>query len=773
MDNKTFTSLEFPLIKAKVSNYCMTTLAQEKAVSLKPKDSIKSIEASFENLKEFELFESKETEIDFSKVCDVRPFFKTLGPRDSYLSSEELLNLLQTIDTFSFLKNCPLNDSLYKNISKKLATLETFKEIHEEIDWAVDIKGDIKDKASPALFEIRKSIYSFKDKARKILEKIVKSKEGIFSEKEPYTISDDRYVLRVKASYNKEVKGVIHGKSSTGQTFVIEPVEVFEINNALSVLKKDERAEVVRILISIANLIRENKKPLEHSYFIACEIDLIQALYLFKKHINGTVPLLTQKGDIKLVDVKHPILVFNEMAGAGRVTSISLDIKEKDKVLIISGANAGGKTALLKTLGLQTLMSLSGIPICAKEGTVIRFFKKIYSDIGDSQSISDSLSTFSAHLTRSGEILNNADNDSLVLMDEIGVGTDPKEGGALSLAILKSLRDKGALTLVTTHLNVLKAYSELDEDFTNASVEFDSATKKPLYTLSYGIPGESYALEAAAKYGIPAEVVASARESLLSTKEGEFIESLSSLKEEKDKYKQLNEKLLELKEKRDESLAYIRENRKVLIDKGKKKIKDVIEKAEKDIEDTIKNLKKKNQSDAKKAKQKLKSIKETVKPIFKEKIKNYIPKLNEKVGIIGTSTEGIVIKIEEKDKKAILSIGGIKMTVPFSKIAKISEKEPKKTKKPQKSVINVQNTEVSLSLNLIGKRVEEAMQELERFIDNCHMQDVAEVTIIHGLGTGILKKAVAEYLKNSPLIKKTIAGDEKKAGPGATVAILN
>ncbi|MEK7772905.1 MAG: endonuclease MutS2, partial [Deltaproteobacteria bacterium] len=342
------------------------------------------------------------------------------------------------------------------------------------------------------------------------------------------TIRDDRYVISIKSGVHARVDGIIHGRSNSGATYFVEPFQLVELNNRIAILRKEEKAEEIEILKEITRMVLSARGGLLRDQGIIAELDCVQAKALFAKDVNATMPDVRNGGDVFLKGARHPLLILKEIRGGERVTPIDITIKEGCGTLVISGANTGGKTVALKTLGLLTLMVLSGIPVPVEEASTAVAFASVFADIGDRQDIIASLSTFSAHIKRIKEFLSLAGAGSLVLIDEIGAGTDPAEGGAFALAALDTFMEKGATTVVTTHLNLLKAHAQADPGYMNASVEFDESTLRPLYRLHYGVPGPSLGLSIARSLGIPSGIIDAARENLKES-EGAFIESVRLL----------------------------------------------------------------------------------------------------------------------------------------------------------------------------------------------------------------------------------------------------
>ena len=437
-------------------------------------------------------------------------------------------------------------------------------------------------------------------------------------------------------------------------------------------------------------------------------------------------------------------------------------------MLVISGANTGGKTVALKTLGLLTLMALSALPIPVAEGSAAVAFKEIFSDIGDRQDIIASLSTFSAHVKRMGEFLSNAVPGSLVLIDEIGAGTDPSEGGAFALAALETLRERGAKIIITTHLNLLKAHAQVDANYLNASVEFDEKTLRPLYRLRYGVPGPSLGLSIAQSLGIP-EAVINRAHGYIKEKEGAFIESIRILEEEKETVRKLRERLDSLEAQRQKALERLRQDRGVMVERAKRNIDAMVGKAGEEIRESIQKFREEGKAaSGKRTATEVLKAGDRLKEKLGHKKERYIPKKGDRVSLSGSNTKGTVITVDTDGKKAEVMVGNLKVWAPWDKLERRGGVEAK----PSQGISVSADMEIASTLNIIGMRVEEALPFVTKFLDNAHSSGLQSVDIIHGVGTGRLSKAVEENLKGHPLVKSFHHAEPSRGGGGVTVVEL-
>ncbi|MEE9613422.1 MAG: endonuclease MutS2, partial [Thermodesulfobacteriota bacterium] len=543
MDDITLEALGYHEVLGELEGFAVSPPARGLVRGLRPGTDRSGIEEAFAELTEMGSVLKASGPLPFDGIRDIGPLLSAPAPEGAYFTPPELFDIKETIEAISRIKS--LVDRSFSRAfpvtSSRIGTLSDHKALRGELSRVLDEKGHIRDEASAKLREIRGEVLSSRERGRAVLEKLTGSRElsGVFTD-EISTIRDDRYVLLVKAGRHAELPGVVHGRSASGATYFVEPFQVVELNNRIAILKKEEKTEEVKILKAATARVIEERDIIMADLSATARLDLAQAKALFKEHIQAVVPLIKEGGEVKLTGARHPLLVFKELKRGAPVVPVDIRLRPGSSVLVISGANAGGKTVALKTLGLLSLMAQTGLAIPAEEGSELNLFNNVFSDIGDRQDIAEDLSTFSAHLKRLGEILEAVSPPTLVLVDEIGVGTDPAEGGVLALAMLETLSERGATTVVTTHLNILKARAQTDPAFENAAVEFDEETTRPRYKLGYGVPGPSLGLSVARNYGIPDGVIKRARE-MLEGDEGEFIRSVRALEEEKGEVRALRE----------------------------------------------------------------------------------------------------------------------------------------------------------------------------------------------------------------------------------------
>ncbi len=773
MDDTTLETLEYPAVIAELSGFASCPPGADLALSLRPLGDIQSVQDSFLDVKELLTILKSSGRLSLAGVSDAAPILSRLDPIGSYLLPEGLLSIRANIAAAAGVKALASEDLRRgcPRISAMVAALSDQTRLRREFDRILNEKGEIKDNASPNLYRIRKELRANRERAGRIIETAAQdTKYKDLLQDDYISIRDDRYVLAVKAGMHGFVDGIIHGRSGSGATYFIEPMPLVELNNRAAILKKDERLEEIEILKHLSAFVLAERPALLSDLRILAGLDFIQAKALFSIEIKASVPHIKQTkkaGEIRLKNARHPLLVLKESRGECRVTPVDILIGEGCKALVISGANTGGKTVALKTLGLLTLMVSSGIPVPADEGSSAVLFTSIFSDIGDRQNIMASLSTFSAHVKRLSSFLDEAGEGSLVLIDEIGAGTDPSEGGALALAALERLCEKGAVTVVTTHLNALKARAQAHPSYMNASVEFDEKGLRPLYRLCYGVPGPSLGLSIARSLGLPEDIIENARRNF-NEREAAFMESIRLLEKEREELRRIKVKLKGQEEERDKALLKFREFRENIKDKAKARIEKAVEKAKEDIKKAVEKLKEERSHE--------RGVYRVVEDIGKKAVEKisprtqpfekYIPVAGDKVIIAGSGAKGVVIKVDVEGEKAELTVGSLKVSLPWDKIRKRGAADKTVHAAGAGTGFHV---EASGTLNIIGLRVEPALAKLERFLDNAHSAGLGRVEIIHGMGTGALMRAVDEYLPKCPYVKGHHRGDPDAGGAGVTV----
>lgn len=690
---------------------------------------------------------------------------------------QEILNLaIISRKLFQFLSS----EEEFGMIKKDLAAdLFVDKVFEKHISDIFDQNGQIRDNATDELRKIRREIRDKEENLRKVVGKILKKMSESFLVQDEYvTQRDGRMVLPVKAEYKRSVKGFIHSESATGQTVYIEPEETLELNNEILSLGFAEKREIERILRGLTRKIGENSLKLRSSLRKISEIDSVFAKSRYSMEIIGSFPGLDENLPFSILEGRHPILL--KKLGREKTVPLNLEIKDEN-VILITGPNAGGKTVVLKTVGLLTSLVMSGIHVPVNPDSNFHFMNDILIDVGDYQSIEDDLSTFSAHLSNIKNILNKADDKSLILIDEIGTGTDPSEGSAIATAVLILLRDKGCKVLATTHHGNLKLTANSLKGFQNASMEFDTANLIPTYRFNQGLPGSSYAFEVAERIGFD-KLFTDHAKSYLDTDKSKVEELLIDL-ETKARDLQLKLNRLEIENARLAGLTRLYEEKNKKLEEQKNKILEetkhqadiYLRDINKTVESAIKNIRESNASKeiVKEEREKITQIKvkheELKKTTEKHNVKDYVPKVGDYVKIKDTATSGEILEIDELKNRAVISAGSIKVQVKMTTLIPAKEENQNISSYGYETYIP---SIVSYRLDIRGKKPEEAEFEVVRFIDDAYSAGTDRIEIVHGKGTGALKMSVHQILKHHEHVSKFYYANIEYGGEGITIIEL-
>jgi len=775
IDNITLEKLEYQKVLSYIANYSATEQGKNLLLELRPFDN------STEAIREGNFVsEAKEILINFeypplNYLPDLNVQLSqstidgTILRKDSIQKILELAQISRKI--YSYLKSNSGEGDLFSHFSDNFFIDKNFE---SHISKIFTLSGEISDNASRKLAEIRKEIIKKSAGLKSVIEKLLKGFSSSYLVQEEYvTQRDGRLVLPIKAEHKRHIKGFIHSESNTGQTVYIEPEETLEMNNEILSLGFAEKREIEKILKDITSLIGKNSDRLKSAFYSITRLDIIFAKAKYSLETISAFPSYNKEKKLKIINARHPILIKK----MGRDKTIPLDFEyKKNNVTLITGPNAGGKTVVLKTLGLLISLAQSGIHIPIDPDSEFFFFDDVMLDIGDEQSLEDDLSTFSSHLSNIKNILTKSNNSSLILIDEIGTGTDPSEGTALAASFLINMNEKGALVVATTHHGNLKIIASELNDFQNASMEFDLTNLQPTYKFRQGTPGSSYAFEVAKKIGFDQSVIELAKEYLDSDKDKveNFIIELEN------KTLELNKKLnqLEIENSRLQGLTSLfeRENKK-LKDHKSKILKETKEKAEvflKDVnsqfENTIKRIKETNAEKdiIKEEKQKIAKLKESVEKQYSQPLKkanaNTEVELNDFVKIKDSMTSGEIIDIDKEKGTVTIDTGFLKIKAKIRNLEHTQKPKSQTTK-----AVFVSSTILdSTTLDIRGRKPEEIEFEVVKFIDDAQLSGVKQVEIIHGKGTGVLRETVHQLLKNHELVKSFELASIKLGGAGAT-----
>ena len=703
------------------------------------------------------------------------------------LSIPQMIKIYQLLKCIDNYKNYALNFEENGLLVYYSDNLIMYKKLLDEIDGAILNEEQLKDGASPALFDIRRNIRLYNDKIRSGLNASITKKFTKFLQEPIITTRGGRYVIPVKAECKGEVQGIVHDTSSTGATLFIEPIEIVEANNKLKKLELDEIAETERILTEISSHIADVAESLIENIKLLSYLDIIFAKGKYSLEINGIKPVINKNGIVNLIKARHPLI------DPKKVVPIDISVGEEFDTLVITGPNTGGKTVSLKTVGLFVLLTQTGILIPCKDGSNISCFEEIYADIGDEQSIEQSLSTFSGHMKNIVEIVKKVNNKSLVLFDELGAGTDPIEGAALAISILDYVKNKGSKTVATTHYSELKLYAMSGNRIENASCEFDVESLRPTYRLLIGIPGKSNAFAISKKLGLFDEIIENAERNI-SSDNIKFEDVISELEEKRV----LAEKEhISAKSLKQQASAYktTLETERLKFDKKKQKIiddaideaKDIISKTEDEVDRMLAEIielrkKKKNNEAANKLEELKKELKSKSKKLNKKKTyveatypgeapESVIPGTS--VYIVKTDTNGTVIS-QDKKGNVLVQTGILKVTVSLKDIRVIDKDDAKEAvDKYIRTTSSISKTlNLSPELDLRGLYADEAVAKTEKFVNDAAMSSLKTITVVHGKGTGALRKAIHEFLSCHPYVKSYRLGNYGEGDHGVTVIEL-
>ncbi|GMG96903.1 endonuclease MutS2 [Tepidimicrobium xylanilyticum] len=677
--------------------------------------------------------------------------------------------------------------SKFPIISGFINSLRVLKDIEDRINNAIIDENEISDNASPTLKNIRKQILNKNESIKNRLNSIINSpKYKKFLQDSIITMREGRYVVPIKQEYRANFPGLIHDQSSSGATLFVEPMAVVELNNELRELETKEREEIERILKELSALVAEEGETIRNNQKILQRLDFIFAKGKLALEMDATKPMLNEDGYINIKKARHPLL------DPKKVVPIDVYVGREFNTLVITGPNTGGKTVTLKTVGLLTLMAQSGLHIPADYNSQIGVFYQIFADIGDEQSIEQSLSTFSSHMTNIVDILDKVRKDSLVLFDELGAGTDPTEGAALAMAILDHLLQLNIRTIATTHYSQLKIYALTTEGVKNASVEFDVETLSPTYKLLIGVPGKSNAFEISKRLGLQDYIIEYAK-TLISKENVEFEDVLKAIDKdrriiEENRYEmeKLKEEVEKLKEGLTREKEKTRENRERIILKAKEEARNILRAAKEEANKIVSELReissdieKDRMMKIQEAQERLKASLERVESSLSDNVLNVkskeIPKnlkVGEMVEVLSLSQKGNILELPDEDGNVLVQVGIMKVKVHISTLRRSEEIDLEKTQTSTKKIIKSKASTIKNEIDLRGRTLEEALLELDKYIDDAYIAGLKESYIIHGKGAGVLREGIKSFVKGHKHVKSFRSGKFGEGGDGVTVIEL-
>ncbi len=781
MHQKALKTLEFTKIKEQLISYATSFIGKEKAQQLAPSTDFDEVVRWQEETDEGARVLRRKGHVPLGGIFDIRPHAKR-AQIGGMLSPMELMEIASTIRAGRvlnrFFEEMAEQEIETDYLTEYIESLHPLIDLQQEITYAISEHGEVLDSASDQLRTLRNQLRTNESRVREKLESMIRSSNASKMLSDAIvTIRNDRFVIPVKQEYRSHYGGIIHDQSSSGQTLFIEPQAIVQLNNVLQETRVKEQQEIDRILTELSAKVAEYTNELLHNVAVLAQLDFIFAKANYGKMIKGSMPILNKEGRVKLFKAKHPLIP------ADTVVANDIYLGEDFTTIVITGPNTGGKTVTLKTIGLCTLMAQAGLQIPALDGSEVAVFSNVYADIGDEQSIEQSLSTFSSHMVNIVEILRQVDHDSLVLFDELGAGTDPQEGAALAISILDEVYKRGARVIATTHYPELKAYGYDREGVINASVEFDVESLRPTYRLLIGVPGRSNAFEISKRLGLDEDVINHARshigeetnkvETMIASLEESRLQAEEEEKEAADYLKQAEKLHHDLQQ---QIVEYYNE-KDSLLEKASDEAAAIVENAKKEAEKIIHDLRKlriEKQADVKEhelieAKKRLeeaapapKKSKKVATPSQKRVLRS-----GDEVKVLTFGQKGYLIE-KASDNGWQVQMGIMKMKVKESDLEFIKSPQKEKQTKPL-TTIRGKDFHVSLELDLRGERYENALARVDKYIDDALLAGYPRVSIIHGKGTGALRQGVQEYLKNHRSVKHIRFGEAGEGGTGVTV----
>lgn len=781
MQERVLKILEFNKVKEQLLEHVSSSLGRKKAINIRPSTDFEEVVRRQEETDEAVTVLRIKGNVPLGGIFDIRPHVKraVIG---GMLSPQELNQISSTIHASRqmkrFIEEFAEEESSLPILLGYTDKIIVLADLETSIRNAVDDNGEVLDSASETLRSLRNQLRTKESRVRERLESMIRSSSAQKMLSDAIiTIRNDRFVIPVKQEYRGHYGGIIHDQSSSGQTLFIEPASIVQLNNELQGIRVKEQQEIERILIALSVQAAENSSELETIVDVLGEIDFMFAKARYSKRIKASKPKINNEGKISLFKARHPLIPIDE------VVANDIKLGAEYSTIVITGPNTGGKTVTLKTVGLCTLMAQAGLQIPALDGSETAVFGNVYADIGDEQSIEQSLSTFSSHMVNIVDILDQVDFNSLVLFDELGAGTDPQEGAALAISILDEVYKRGARVIATTHYPELKAYGYNREGVINASVEFDIETLSPTYKLLIGVPGRSNAFEISKRLGLKDQVIETARsyigadtnqvENMIASLEESRRQAEADMEEANDFLKSAEKLHKDLQKQ----MAEFYEEKDAMHEKAAERAEDIVEKAKAEAEEIIRDLRKMRMEkhaevkeheliEAKKRLSEAAPQMSSAKNKLKPKNNKHVFEAGDEVKVLSFGQKGHLLE-KVSDNEWQVQIGILKMKVAERDLEYVKSPKPVETKPV--ATVKGKDFHVSLELDLRGERYENALLRVEKYIDDALLAGYPRVSIIHGKGTGALRQGVQEYLKNHRSVKKIRFGEAGEGGTGVTV----
>ena len=788
MNEKALRTLEYTKIIERLTELAGSSIGKELCRNLKPSSNLAEIEAAQKQTSDALSRIYQRGSISFSGVQDVRGSLKRLEIGGS-LSALELLRIAKLLETTSRVKSfgrLENSDREKDSLDDMFDGLQPLANLYNEIYRCILSDDEIADDASPALAKIRRSIRQTNDRVHTQLASLVNGSSRTYLQDAVITMRNGRYCVPVKSEYKGQVPGMIHDQSSTGSTLFTEPMAIVKLNNELRELELQEQKAIEAVLAELSNMAAAENENIADNFRVLTQLDFIFARAMLSKSYNGTEPIFNEKGHINIKKGRHPLLDKKS------VVPIDIWLGKDFRLLVITGPNTGGKTVSLKTVGLFTLMGQAGLHIPAFDHSELSVFDEVFADIGDEQSIEQSLSTFSSHMTHTVSILKEATDRSLVLFDELGAGTDPTEGAALAIAILNELHSRGTCTMATTHYSELKVFALTTPGVENGCCEFSVETLRPTYRLLIGVPGKSNAFAISGKLGLPEHIIEDAR-SRISEQDESFEDLLSDLEhsritiekeqEELARYKAEAASLKAQLEKKQERLDSAKER---ILAEANEKAHTILREAKEYADETIKNFNKYGKAagvsisdmerERTRLREKMNAAEKNMAKKTPAKVKKAVdPKalrVGDSVKVLSLNLKGTVSTLPDAKGNLFVQMGILRSQVNLRDIEPIDEPvitAPNFNRTGSGKIKMAKSSSVGIELNLLGKTSDEAISELDKYLDDAYIAHLPSVRIVHGKGTGALRKAVHNYLRRCKIVDEYHLGEFGEGDAGVTI----
>lgn len=792
MNEKVLKTLEYDKIIDQLAALAGSTLAKDRCKNLKPSSILSEIQAAQRETSDALSRLLRRGNISFSGVTDVRGTLKRLEI-GSILSIEELLRICKLLEACARVKSYSRGDAgedAADSLDDLFEALQPLTPVSSEIRRCIISEDELSDDASPALFRLRRSMRQTNDRVHAQLASMVNGSVRSYLQDAVITMRNGRYCIPVRAEYRGQVPGMIHDQSSTGSTLFIEPMAVVKLNNELRELELKEEQEIEVILSTLSSLVAQETETIRDDLTLLTQLDVIFAKAQLSRSYNGSEPVFNEKGWINIKKGRHPLL------DKKKVVPIDIHLGKDFQLLIITGPNTGGKTVSLKTVGLFTLMGQAGLHIPAFDGSELAVFEEVFADVGDEQSIEQSLSTFSSHMTNIVSILEKATSRSLALFDELGAGTDPVEGAALAISILSNLHRRGTRTMATTHYSELKVFALSSPGVENGCCEFNVETLRPTYRLLIGVPGKSNAFAISSKLGLSDEIIEEAKTHLTEQEESfedlitDLENSRTTIEKEREEIDRYKQEIQTLKERLEQKQDKLDNSREAILRKANEEARAILQDAKDYADTTMRNFNKfgkanisakEMEQERDKLRKKLSGVEKNLtlkaekKP--KKELKAKDLKIGDSVKVLSMNLKGTVSTLPNDKGNLYVQMGILRSQVNIKDLELIEE--PGVTgpglgrgASGSGKIKMAKSASVSMELNLLGKTVDEAIAELDKYLDDAYLAHMPSVRIVHGKGTGALRKAVHTYLRRNKRVKSFRLGEFGEGDAGVTIVVL-